>query len=157
MNIPVGCNLRTNENFSDRQPLVLKKILGSHEYEFDNPDNGNSMLFKSGESVTLACPGSGFLDSKMNTPLSVKCVRKTEFSPKSKGTNIKRKPFKDFECNRLPTSTLKRNGKCAGDKSAFMIGFEVDEMFVKTIDICFDESTYSALYAKHKINPSING
>lgn len=153
----IGCNLRTSEDFSNRQPLVLKKIRGSNEYEFDDPDKGDSMLFKCGESVTITCPGSGFADNKNNTLLNVNCVRKTEFRPRGgAGTEIKPKPFKEFQCKRLAASTLRRNGKCAGDKSAFMIGFNVGEIFVKTIDICFDESTYSALYAKHKINPSIN-
>jgi len=147
--------LQTNKDFSFKQPLVLREIAGGHGYEFDEPDSGDSLLFMSGENVTLACPGSGFHDYKGDTSLKVSCVKRTMFSLFYFKTT--KNSFENFECNRLPVSTLKRIGKCAGDKSAFGIGFEVDETFVKTIDVCFDESTHSALYAKHKILPNVAG
>lgn len=137
-----------------KQPLILKQIQGNEKhYEFDEPDKGDAMLFESGETVLLACPGSELINTH-NTVIRVNCIGNTEFYDEN---NNEERSFENFQCDRVPRSKLKREGQCADDKSAFVVGFEVGEEFVKTIDICFDESTNSALYAKHKITPNITG
>ncbi|VVC24486.1 Hypothetical protein CINCED_3A001670 [Cinara cedri] len=152
--IGIGCDIHINSEISHKQPLVLKEIQGNEKgYAFDEPDVEDDMFFKSGESVLLACPGSGFHDSN-NTELRVNCVQLRGFRDE---INKEERSFEQFKCNRLPESKLKREGQCAGNKSAFAIGFEVREAFVKIIDLCFDEDTNSALYAVHKLTPNITG
>lgn len=150
-----GCGLRTDKDFLNNQPLVLKKGQDmDQEYEFDDPDEGNSMLFEPGEDVLLACPGSSFhkIDDIEETTVNVKCVGDKEFE-----TENENRPFQDFSCENIPQSKLKKKGQCNGDKTALVIGFEVNEAFVKLVDICFDEEKKIPLYAKHKITRGIKG
>lgn len=147
------CDLTTNE-FTNKHPLVLKPIADTGDYEFDDPDDGNSMIFKPGEKVLFACPGSEFEGSE-NDVLNATCVSKKEF--KIADGSQKKESFADLTCKKLPLSELRKDGTCAGDKSAFSVGFKMDTIFVKTMDICFDEKIKSAVYVKHKITPHIDG
>lgn len=131
----------------------MKKIERSNKYEFVYPDKEGVLLFDPGENVWLACPGKGFF-SNGNTLLKVKCVKNTTF--RSENEN-KDEVFENYDCLSLPQSSLVRTGQCAGDKSAFQIGFEVDNVFIEIINLCFDEKIKSALYSKHKIMPNIAG
>lgn len=133
--------------------MVLKQIEGSNEYEFDYPKQGDSLTIESDENILFACPGNGF-NQNNNSVVKVKCVEDTKFRSEN---NNEEEPFEDYECLRLPQSTLEKTGQCAMDKIAYKIGFKVEEVFVKTIDLCFDENEQSAVYAKHKIIPYIEG
>lgn len=134
--------------------MVLKYIKENNEYEFDYPDEGESLYFKTDEdNIVFACPGKGFSLTNNNL-LKVKCVGDTKFKSESEN---EQETFDNYSCFKFPESSIVRNGQCAGNKSAFKIGFKVDEVFVKTIDICFDEDIKSALYSMHKIMPSLAG
>lgn len=142
-------------NFAKDNPLVLKPIEGSSDhYEIDDPDRGDTLLFKSGQKVMFACPGTGFKNSKTNL-LPAECIGRTQFE-KIDGSH-KKQPFESLKCNGIPKSVMKENGRCAVDKTAFAVGFEIDDIFVKVMDICFDRSTNSAIYVKHKVSHNIDG
>lgn len=149
-----GCDIQTDE-FSTRNPIVLKLIDGTQNYEFDDPDDGNSVLFESGQKVWFACPGSRFKNTK-NVMMNAKCVEKNLFTTDNVSGGEKQS-FGDLTCNNLPSSALKDDGKCGRNNSAYNVGFNIEEIFVKMIDICFNDSTKSAVYVKHKVSPSIAG
>lgn len=147
--------MKTSE-FSKEHPLVLKPIEGGSKghYEIDDPDSDDSLIFRSGQKVVFACPGSKFKNSE-NTLLNAECVNKKQFA-KEDGSN-RQQSFESIKCNGTPKSVMKENGKCAGNRSAFEVGFETNEIFVKVMDICFDKDTNSAVYVKHKVSHNIDG
>lgn len=124
--------------------MVLKQIIGSKEYELVSlnvPDQPDVLKFNSGENLVLACPGSKF-SATSDTLINVECIKDKKFRSKN---HKEEKNFNKYQCTKLPISKLVRNGKCAVNKSAFKIGFEVSGVFVKIIDICFDERLNTAL------------
>lgn len=147
------CDLSTNE-FTNKHPLVLKPIAGTGDYEFDDPDDGDSIIFEPGQKVLFACPGSEFEGSKKDV-LNATCVSKKEF--KRADGSQRKESFSDLTCKKFPLSELRKDGTCAGDKSAFSVGFKIDTIFIKTMDICFDEKIKSAVSVKHKITSHIDG
>lgn len=154
MSNSTGCKLQISKDFTDHQPLVLKQIKGSKEYKFVSlnvPEIPDVLKFDFGKNVVLACPGSKFGDTS-DTLKTLECVKDKKFRST---INKEENNFNKYQCTNLPESKLIRNGMCAIKKSGFKIGFEVGGVFVKIIDLCFDESTNSALYSIHKILPSV--
>lgn len=122
-------------------------------FHFDEPDEGDSMIYAPDELVMLSCPGGRVLGT-MNSEVQLNCVGVNNFV---ENIHHEERPFENFKCDSQPESTLRRTGECHDGKSGFAIGFEVNRMFLKIIDICFDETINMALYAKHTLSTRILG
>lgn len=142
-------------NFARDNPLVLKPIKGSrNHYEIDDPDRGDTLFIPSGQRVLFACPGTGFKNTHAQV-INAECIGRTQFE-KEDGSH-KKQSFESLKCNGIPKTVMHETGKCAGDKDGYAVGFEIEKLLVKVMDICFDNESKAAVYVKHKVSHNIDG
>jgi hypothetical protein len=61
-------------------------------------------------------------------------------------------PIREFQCTDVPQSTIREVGTCSSGHSRLQIGYETSlGMFIRLIDICFDDTNYKTSYVNYTL------
>jgi len=156
--IKAGCSIRINNDLPEPQPLLLIPGGSLDGHGFYLPDGADGVVtLATGQAILLACPGNtnhfNNTNVGINTALAT-CDSGTTFFVNSVAYN-----FSNFACSSYPFHTARySNSSCYdGTKRHIEIGFEVEPVFYKLIDVCFDDVLYTTLYVKAIVVSGIAG
>ncbi|XP_047104985.1 LOW QUALITY PROTEIN: uncharacterized protein LOC124754737 [Schistocerca piceifrons] len=155
-----GCSVDINDEsaFPDPQPLFLLPGGSADAKGFWEPEVSSELLtLQEGDQLNLACTGSGNVLTVLGVAeATATCVSGTTFSVDGRSYALS-----DLKCSSLPDSsqrdTQQTCGASAGVYPLLQIGFELSTGFVKLIDICFDDTRLTTLYAQETIVAGIGG
>ncbi|XP_022903812.2 uncharacterized protein [Onthophagus taurus] len=150
-----GCTISINDDLGDPQPLVLNPSGGYGHSAFHLPDTGDKIKLSNGETVQVACPGGVVVIGGVSTTSNVGTAtcNNNKFTISSKSVN-----FIDITCSTVPYHTARATGnKCLTTHKEIEIGFDINNRFLKHIDVCFDESKDNVLYSKFNLTKTIDG
>lgn len=119
------------------------------------PKNDNGTIrIPIGGSIYLACPGNNNYLKNRNWGSEVKavCVKDKMFD-----VNGIRSNFSSLVCKSHTWHFAKRTGSppCLERHSPIEIGFNVSGSFIRTIELCRDDKTYTTYYTKFKMSKMI--
>lgn len=107
-------------------------------------DPSGKILLKKDDKIQLACTDQ-FGDKPVKLRL-LACTDGNKFY--ENGTNYE---FKSFNCKSLSKHIAKRSDKkCFNDATVIDVGFQVDQRFYKSYEVCFDEVLERTHYVKHE-------
>ncbi|XP_066591047.1 uncharacterized protein [Prorops nasuta] len=148
-----GCRISLNYKDGDlpeKQPLILSPQDKNVIY----PDQSYAIFMKSGEEIQLACPGYGNYFENIGPrqqEVLVTCV-----GGKSFRSNHKVYTFTDLHCKEAPKHIARRTPeKCLTRHSFYEVGFDLNDKFLRTLEICRDERTLTTYYSKNIISKDI--
>jgi len=103
-----------------------------------------------GDSIHLACPGRNNYLAKVNWGNEVKavCVRDKAFN-----VNGEQRNFSSLTCKRQIEHQAKQMSAspCLNKHTPIEIGFNVSSGFIRLIELCRDDTTYTTYYTKFKM------
>ncbi|KAF7285400.1 hypothetical protein GWI33_010653 [Rhynchophorus ferrugineus] len=137
--------------FDDYSPIVV--LCDSNDYLYPTGEDSD-LRFTNGECLNVICPGGNVLvgSQSYENAVTATCIGSTLFNISNKSVS-----WESISCNKVPEKTARRTGEtCENNGKEIEIGFVVPDGFLRTILICFDESTQQALYSYAKISQSIN-
>ncbi|KAF7285415.1 hypothetical protein GWI33_010664 [Rhynchophorus ferrugineus] len=116
----------------------------------------STIKLAAGETIDFACPGGRLVTEGTQTTLQVAtgtCVTGTRFI-----VNNARYLFHQLTCTVDPVSTIRYTGNsCELNGREIEIGFSItSSRFVRTMQVCFDQSTQSTIYSYFDMIPAIN-
>ncbi|XP_060525297.1 uncharacterized protein LOC132701433 [Cylas formicarius] len=137
----------------DPSPLVV--FSGTSDFLYPAPFE-KTLKFTSGQALDFLCPGRNLLLGSTKTSdayLPGTCVRDDTFL-----INGQEILWKEISCNNYPWKTARRSGlTCENGGADIEIGFEVgDGRFLKSLSVCFNETSQIALYSFHNMTSAIN-
>ncbi|XP_076252963.1 salivary endonuclease-like isoform X1 [Rhynchophorus ferrugineus] len=135
----------------DLSPIVVMHNQNEYLYPSINDD---SLRFSPGASVDLICAGGNVIaaSSSFTEVVTATCIGSTLF--RVAGMQVQ---WRDISCSRVPTRLARYTEHgCENGGREIEIGVSVQERFLRSMLICFDQSTQQALYSLVKIPHSIN-
>ncbi|XP_077272944.1 salivary endonuclease-like [Temnothorax americanus] len=156
INPDAGCTISTQYKVGDLmepQPLLLKRDGKRATIWYPDNDNGTLRIFAGG-SIYLACPGKdNYLKNRTwGNEVEAVCIGGKVFD-----VNGVRQYFSSLVCKSHPEHHAKYTSSppCLGRHSPIEIGFNVSGTFIRTIELCRDEKTYTTYYTKFKMTKMI--
>jgi hypothetical protein len=140
-----GCSMAINGDLGDPQPVFLR----GNAYLQPTGNSGRINL-NSGESLTIACSGSGRtvqhpLGANNLQFVTVSCVNDVLFSNSQFLSSAGR--FGEFTCSSHAFHEARRTTRtCFGGNLLIEIGFTVQNTFFPLYHSCFDENRLEVLY-----------
>lgn len=150
------CGISTGYNSGDLkepQPLLLKRVAKNATIWYPDDDNG-TLSIPANDSIYLACPGkNNYLKNRSwGNEVKAICVQDKVFD-----VNEVRHNFSSFVCKSQPEHYAKYmdSPPCLDRHSPIEIGFNVSGTFIRTIELCRDDKTYTTYYTKFKMSKMI--
>ncbi|XP_030758961.1 uncharacterized protein LOC115884504 [Sitophilus oryzae] len=144
----LDCRISPYGNLS---PIVVLHNQNEFLYpEFHDLD----LRFPPGTSVDFLCPGGEIIiGSNTYTDISMAtCIVGSLFEIHSQHVD-----FNDITCSRIPDKNARYTGlDCENNGKEIEIGFETSNNFLRTVLVCFDQSTQLALHTRVNITRAIN-
>lgn len=125
------------------QPLILRE----NGRQFFYPDGDTSVLkLSTGQSIYMACIGNdNFIKDKPGLK-QVKAICEGDKIFKLDGTD---RTFSSLICRVQLTATNQRSQQlCLNRYRSIGIGFQLNNWFLPTIEVCRNEDTYETYYTK---------
>lgn len=145
--------LERNENSFLFKPLLLKWATKSTTIWYPDDDNGMLSILAD-DFIYLACPGKdNYLKNRnLNNEAKIVCVKDKVFD-----VNEARHNFSSLVCKSHPEHYAKHTGSlpCFDRHSPIEIGFNVSSIFIRTIELCRNDKTYTTYYTKFKMSKMI--
>lgn len=151
------CTISTKYKIGDLnepQPLLLKQ---TDNLTIWYPHNDDGMLsMQANDFIYLACPGKNnyLKDRSWSNEAKAVCVKDNVFH-----VNKDHHEFSSLVCNYHPKHYAKYmsfpESGCLDGHSSIEIGFDVENTFIRTIELCRDEYTYTTYYTKFKLSKMI--
>nr|QCF41177.1 DNA/RNA non-specific nuclease 3 [Cylas puncticollis] len=160
--ITTYCLLKRNDNKGDCEiypfevdPSPLVVLSGTSDFIYPKPFE-KTLKFSSGQSLDFVCPERTLILGATKTNDSVlqgTCVKDDTF--KINGGEVL---WNQISCSNYPYRVAKRTGlSCENGGTDIEIGFEVgDGRFLRSLSVCFNESSQIALYSFHNMTTAIN-
>ncbi|XP_001601177.1 uncharacterized protein LOC100116763 [Nasonia vitripennis] len=147
----IYCWVNTNNDISDRQPLVLQT--NSNEFLYPSKANSKDLKLNFCETLRVACPQDNLVVFSRNLNVSeatLRCYGLSFFDVV--GTNYAA-PFKRIGCTRMPVAEANSTGAICPNGTIAHIGFTLSSsVFVPTIDqICFNDTLGQTHWAHSKV------
>ncbi|XP_070156141.1 uncharacterized protein [Polyergus mexicanus] len=140
-------------HLKEPQPLLLKQVAKSANIWYPDDDNG-MLSIPVDDSIYLACPGKdNYLKNKSwGNEVKAICVEDKVFD-----VNEARHNFSSLVCKSHPEHYAQYTGSpsCLDRHSLIEIGFNVSGTFIRTIELCRDDKTYTTYYTKFKMSKMI--
>jgi len=153
-----GCSIAINHDLPEPQPLLLIPGGSKDGHGFYLPEGADGIVtLATGKILLLACPGNN--NGFNNTNIGIKPAVATCNSGSAFYVNSVSYNFSNFSCKSYPFHTARYSGDTCynGTKRHIEIGFVVESVFYKLIDVCFDNVSYTTLYVKATIVSGILG
>ncbi|XP_072749101.1 salivary protein Tsal2A-like isoform X2 [Anoplolepis gracilipes] len=155
-NADADCAISTKYNMGDLkepQPLLLKQTVKNATIWYPDDDNG-TLSISTDNSIYLACPGKdNYLKNRSwGNEAKAICVKDKVFD-----VNEARHNFSFLVCKSHPQHYAKYmdSPPCLDRHSPIEIGFNVSGTFIRTIELCRDDKTYTTYYTKFKMSKMI--
>ncbi|KAM0734737.1 hypothetical protein ACS0PU_011556 [Formica fusca] len=155
-NAGADCAISTKYKIGDLkepQPLLLKQVAKSANIWYPDDDNG-TLSISVDDSIYLACPGKdNYLKNRSwSNEAKAICVEDKVFD-----VNEARHNFSSLVCKSHPEHYAQHTGSppCLDRHSPIEIGFNVSGTFIRTIELCRDDKTYTTYYTKFKMSKMI--
>lgn len=151
-------------DLKEPQPLLLKRN-GEHATIW-YPDNNRKLTISKGNSIYLTCPGkNNYVRNRKIKPKNKKKKNKN-WGNEVKAVCVKNKIFdvngvhQDFSslvCDSNVWHDARRTNElpCLNKYTPIEIGFNVNDIFIRTIELCHDEKTLTTYYTKFKMTKRI--
>ncbi|XP_075159494.1 uncharacterized protein LOC142232730 [Haematobia irritans] len=140
------CSFRVTGDLNDPAPLFTPAGI----LEWIVPTPAGVVEIPNGHYIDMYCSDSFVAPFENMTKITAQCLQGLYFLV----DGIIR-PFNNFSCTEWPVYTARRTGrKCNGGTDLLEVGFEVNEGFLQTMDICHDEVNEVTRYVHHVLNPS---
>ena len=152
MFFPGKCKFNINTQLPKIPPLLFNA--GSSNTLL--PQSIDVVYVKLREKIRAICPGAGnsFSFEKSRQEISPHCVTDDVFSP-GNGTVY---PIAAMGCKKPAQATAVSVGECSNKHLNIQVGFNLTRGdFASTMNICFDQSNYDAVYTIFKLTPAIIG
>lgn len=145
--------MNVNGDLPAVEPLALLPGGTKDVKGFWEPDPSGILSLATGETITLACPGSTLTATGTTTAVAT-CVSGTGFDVGGSTYT-----FSDLGCESLPFHDARRSSRtCPGAAYEIIeIGFTVEVDFYRLIDVCFDDSQLNSVYSNHTVVKGIGG
>lgn len=151
-----NCAISTKYKIGDLkepQPLLLKQVAKNATIWYPDDDNGTLSILAD-DSIYLACPGKqNYLKNRRwGNEAKVICIEDKVFD-----VNEARHNFSSLVCKSHPEHYAQHTGSppCLDKHSPIEIGFNVSGTFIRTIELCRDDKTYTTYYTKFKMSKMI--
>ncbi|KAL6262123.1 hypothetical protein P5V15_007223 [Pogonomyrmex californicus] len=147
------CTISTQyrADLKEPQPLLLKQDDG---IKFWYPDDDGKLRVNAGESFYLACPGrENYLKNRgWGNLVEAVCIKNKVFY-----MNDVRQYLRSLSCNSHAEHYARYmdSPPCLDRYTPIEIGFNVNGTFIRTIEICRDNVTYTTYYTKFKMTKTI--
>ncbi|CAL1686794.1 unnamed protein product [Lasius platythorax] len=155
-NAGTDCAISTKYKIGDLkepQPLLLKRATKNTTIWYPDDDNG-TLSIRADDFIYLACPGKdNYLKNRSwSNEAKAVCVEDKVFD-----VNEARHNFSSLVCKSHPEHYAKHTGSlpCFDRHSPIEIGFNVSSTFIRTIELCRDDKTYTTYYTKFKMSKMI--
>lgn len=111
-------------------------------------DTRGIIYLEKGEQMEVFCSDS-FHNMTNVKNRNITCDSGTRFTEKGKTVE-----FKTLNCTKYPFhDAIRTSKKCFNNASVLDVGFQVGSRFVKTFEICFDETLERTHYVTHEFTP----
>lgn len=145
-----GCTINVNADLSDPQPLIIKPRTAAFWYPLDKTGIVN---LADGEEVEVYCTSGFRIPAGVENSVLAKCVDGNLFEVYGTAYN-----FINFTCNSIPYHTTRKTGtKCFNNATKVEIGFDLENRFLKVLEVCHDEVVEETYFAKYQLTPASEG
>uniref|UniRef100_A0A1I8P1L8 DNA/RNA non-specific endonuclease domain-containing protein n=1 Tax=Stomoxys calcitrans TaxID=35570 RepID=A0A1I8P1L8_STOCA len=140
------CAIRVTGDLNDPAPLFTPAGI----LDWLTPTPTGIVELKNGQYIDMYCSNSFVSPFENMTKVTAQCLQGLYFLVD--GIIL---PFHNFSCTEWPVYTARRTGRnCSGGTDLLAVGFEVQDGFLQTMDICHDEVNEVTRYVHHVLNPS---
>ncbi|XP_043251634.1 uncharacterized protein LOC122396923 [Colletes gigas] len=143
----VSIRYHEDGDLKEPQPLVLTE--NGESFFYPDKKHGSSLELPSG-SVRLACPGNdNYIQVVPDRKEAVAtCISDTIFS-----VNRIPRTFSSLTCRTNLQVTVRSLQKlCLNQYRSMEIGFQLNDRFLQTIELCRNDNTYETYYTKFKMS-----
>lgn len=145
-----GCTINVNGDLSDPQPLIIKPGTSAFVYPADKT---GIVYLANGDEVEVYCTSALKIPAGVGKSVVAKCVDNNLFE-----VNGVPYTFKEFSCTSIPYhTTRKTGGRCFNGAIMVDIGFDLEDRFLKVLEVCHDEVSEETYFAKYQLSPASEG